>query len=239
MPKEDVIYRNSLRLLGGDSTTMLPPGGFGAIVSRAGTGKTALLVQIALERMLRKKDVVHLSLADPLDKVKLWYKEAVTGLCATHDRHQAQSVLDEAAPHRLIMTFLGDEFSVPRFEQRLTELTEQNIISPEILLVDGLDFDRGAPKPVLSGLKEMAQKYNLRVWFAIRSHRHEQPGANGIPFPLAEVSDMFDTILELQATPVAQATQTEFCIFVRKSIGDTGNENRLVLDPATMLVKNH
>lgn len=231
MPKQDVIYRNPLRLLGGDSATILPPGGFGAIVSRAGTGKTALLVQIALERMLHKKDVVHLSLGDPLDKVKLWYKQVLNGLCSLYDRHQVQAMWDEAAPHRLIMTFQGDEFSVPRFEQRLTELTEQSIISPEVLLVDGLDFDGGAPKPVLFQLKEMAQKYNYRVWFAIRSHRHEQPGPDGIPTPLSEVSDMFETILALETSP------SETTVVMKKCAN--GNlEHPLVLDAPTMLIKN-
>ena len=48
---------------------ILPQGGFGAVLARAGVGKTALLVQLALNTMLRDKNVLHISLNDPVNKV--------------------------------------------------------------------------------------------------------------------------------------------------------------------------
>ncbi|MBI5063800.1 MAG: hypothetical protein HZB87_10175, partial [Desulfatitalea sp.] len=53
MLKQDLILRNPLRLLGYDSDDILEPGQFGAVLARAGVGKTALVIQIALNTMLR------------------------------------------------------------------------------------------------------------------------------------------------------------------------------------------
>lgn len=232
MPRHDVIFRNPLRLLGGEPTTILPSGGFGAISSRAGVGKTALLVQIALERMLHNQDVVHLSLEDPLDKVKLWYKQVLNGLCLLYKKPLVEEMWDEAAPHRLIMTFNVEEFSVPKFEERLTDLVEQNIIKPTTLLVDGIDFEHTNPVPQLFALKELAQKYQLRVWFTIRTHRHEEVSDAGLPNQLQPVADLFDTIIDLQPS------STDIQLSLLKCASGTEDKTELVLHPPTMLVKN-
>ena len=55
--------------------TSSPAGGFGAVLAHAGVGKTALLVQLALNSMLRSRNVLHVSLNDPVNKVNLWYSE--------------------------------------------------------------------------------------------------------------------------------------------------------------------
>lgn len=60
MLKNDLILRNPLRLMGQESDDILPTGGFGAVMARAGVGKTALLVQLALDSLLNgKKSVAY------------------------------------------------------------------------------------------------------------------------------------------------------------------------------------
>ena len=44
MLKKDLILRNPLRLLGNEQETILSPGGFGAILARAGVGQDGLLL---------------------------------------------------------------------------------------------------------------------------------------------------------------------------------------------------
>ena len=75
MMKKDLALRNPLKLLGRNNDDLLPEGGFGVVLARAGVGKTALLVQLALNAMLRDIDVLHISLSEPVKKVTLWYKE--------------------------------------------------------------------------------------------------------------------------------------------------------------------
>ena len=55
MLKKEVIYRNPLVNIGYDQEDILANGGFGAVLAHAGVGKTALLVQLALNMMIREK----------------------------------------------------------------------------------------------------------------------------------------------------------------------------------------
>ena len=72
MLKKDLTLRNPLRLLGKENQDILSKGGFGAVLARAGVGKTAIMVQLSLETLLRGKNVLHISLSDPVNKVSLW-----------------------------------------------------------------------------------------------------------------------------------------------------------------------
>ena len=74
MLKKELILRNPLRQMGYEEDEIIPEGGFGAVLARAGVGKTALLVQLALNMMLRGRKVLHVSLLDPVNKVDLWYR---------------------------------------------------------------------------------------------------------------------------------------------------------------------
>ena len=59
MLKNDLILRNPLRLMGYETDDILPEGGFGAVLARAGVGKTSFIVQLALNAMLRNKNVTY------------------------------------------------------------------------------------------------------------------------------------------------------------------------------------
>ena len=102
MLTNDLIQRNPLRLMGRDAEEILSPGDFGAILARAGVGKTALLVQIALNTLLSGKNVLHVSLNDPVDKVTLWYREVFGNLSKKYDARQIGQLWESLLPHRLI-----------------------------------------------------------------------------------------------------------------------------------------
>ena len=72
MLKKELVLKNPLRLMGYETDDILSEGGFGAVLARAGVGKTALLVQLALNNLLQNKNVLHISLDDPVKKVSLW-----------------------------------------------------------------------------------------------------------------------------------------------------------------------
>lgn len=231
MLKKDLILRNPLRLLGKDSEDILPKGGFGAVLARAGVGKTSLMVQLALNSLLRSKNVLHISLVDPVKKVDLWYEEVFRNIAQHYKLTKTDDLWESILPHRFIMTFKVEGFSVPKLEERLTDLTEQGIFFPEMILIDGLPFDQDT-RPPLMDLKKLAESYGMHIWFAVRTHRHEQLGPEGMPAQLTNLSDLFDVALFLQPE------QHKIHINVLKG-GPAGNEQPvLFLDPATMLIKD-
>ena len=231
MLKHDLILRNPLRLMGSENEAIVPEGGFGAVVARAGVGKTALIVQVALNSMLQQKNVLHVSLDDPVDKVSLWYKEVLNSLAHQYHVRQLKELWESIQIHRFIMTFKVEGFSVPKLEERVRDLTEQEIFNPHMVIIDGLPFDERLRTP-LEGLKAFSENNRLHLWFTVTTHRHEAPAESGLPVQLEPVADLFDTVIQLQPEG------NRIHIGRLKGGPETGTSGIQLLDPATMLIQD-
>ena len=232
MLKKELLLQNPLRRMSIYNENILPEGGFGVVLARAGVGKTALLVQLALNALLWNKNVLHVSLNDPVKKVSLWYQEVFHHLTKTIDVKKSNELWESILPHRFIMTFKAEGFSVPKLEERLSDLKEQDIFSPQALFIDGLLFDEHQKKSLFD-LKSFAKKHSLNVWFTAQTHRHEAPDPSGFPLQLQSVAELFDIVIQLQ--PEGKE------IYLKVLKGETENNHSplLQLDPSTMLLKNH
>jgi hypothetical protein len=231
MLKKDLILRNPLRLMGHENDDILDSGQFGAVLARAGVGKTAFLVQLSLNALLRGKNVLHISLSDPVNKVSLWYKEVFNLIAQQYQAHQINQLWESVLPNRFIMTFRVEGFSVPKLQERLADLTEQNIFKPQMIIVDGLPFDESVHQS-LSEFKDMATEQGMHSWFTVRTHRHEEPGADGTPLQLAHVADLFE--IAIQLLPVGK----EIHVKALKGGDSFSKHLDLRLDPSTMLLTN-
>jgi hypothetical protein len=231
MLKKDLILRNPLSILQREGhTDALAAGKFGAVLARAGVGKTALLVQISLNSLLEGKNVLHISLTEPVQKVSLWYDEVFSHISRQYKIQQSAELWQSLLPHRFIMTFRVEGFSVPKLEERLTDLTEQNIFSPHMLIIDGLPFEDSSARDLLTALKSMAFRRGVHVWFTVRTHREDPPVEGELPRPLSDMSELFDAFIQLQ--PVGGK------IHIRALTGaeETKDKSRLQLDPETLLI---
>jgi len=231
MLKKDLILRNPLRLLGTRTEEILGDGEFGAVLARAGVGKTAFLVQLALNSLLRNKNVLHISLNDPVKKVVLWYEEVLRKTAEEYNVGQIEQLVEAVQPHRFIMTFKVEGFSAPKLEERLTDLTEQGIFLPQMILIDGLPFDASIRESLLL-LKDLARRQAVHVWFAVRTHRREELNQEGIPGPLQTVADLFEVAVQLQ--PEGK----EIHVKPLKGGETLSDSPELLLDPSTMLIKS-
>ena len=231
MQNNDITLLTPLRFLESENQDILQGGGFGAVLARAGVGKTAFLIQIALDYLLRKQNILYISLNDPVEKVCLWYEEVYRNISKGWSKKQAQEQWDSLLSHRFIMTFKAESFTIPILDERLNDLTEQGVFSPDMLVIDGFPFDEPDEKNLLN-LKNIAKNRSLGAWFTVRTHRHKDPGPDGIPLSLVSVKNLFDVIIQLQ--PIGSE------IHVNTLKGAIQNERaaKLLLDPATLVVKN-
>jgi len=231
MIKKEMIYRNPLVNLGYKNEDIVPAGGFGAVLAPAGVGKTALLVQLALNMMLREHPVMHVSLHDAVSKVDLWYQELFRDIAEKFGILEVQEYWEKIQPYRFIMTFKVEGFSAPKLEERMNDLMEQNIFKPHTVIVDGFRFDE-AGRGQLVRLKELAHKYSMRLWFTVHTHRHETPQENGLPVSFLHIEDLFEVIVLLAAKGDE--------VYIKSLKGETAGApaEDLLLDPATMLIKD-
>jgi hypothetical protein len=229
MMKKDLLLKNPLHQLGLTSEDSLPDGAFGAVLARAGIGKTAFLVQIALHTMLQDRNVLHISLEDPVDKVTLWYREVFNLLAEKRLVKASAPLWDELLPRRFIMTFKVEGFSVPKLRERMTDLMEQDIFRPHTLIVDGMPFE-GDIRGQIEELKTLSAEAGVRCWFTVRTHRHETPMPDGMPPQLSLLQDLFEVAVQLLPDG------NDIHIHILKGLENSKGATAVRFDPATMLI---
>ena len=231
MQKEDLIKKNPLRVLNPLSAESLPDHRMGLVMARAGLGKTAILVQIAMDSMLRGQKVLHVSVGEDLGKAKAWYEDVFQYIAEGFQLENAAEVEDELMRNRIIMTFKEVAFSKLKLEERLNDLVYQNIFRPDIVVVDGYDFGEVDYESIMD-LKEMMAAMNVQVWFSALRHRDDdRVSAAGVPAPCHEIDGLFDTVI------VLQPEQDAILLNIIKDEYDGAAGKILNLDPATMMVK--
>ncbi len=229
MGYEPLVNQNPLRVLNlGRGNKQL-----GLVMARAGLGKTALLVQIALDSILRGNRVIHVSIGESIEKTKAWYDDILQFILQEHSVTRPHELIEMIAQHRMIMTFKEDTFSRPRLEERLNDLILQDIFKPNCLVVDGFDFEN-SDRSTVEDVKELLETMSMTAWFSATSHRGDtRISPTGVPAPCHEVDDLFDTIILLK--PEKDATiQLEI---IRNDDDASVPSAALNLDPSTMMVK--
>jgi len=229
MGYEPLVQQNPLRVLNmGRENNQL-----GLVMARPGLGKTALLVQIALDAILRGKRVIHVSIGETIDKTKKWYDGILSTILQEHSVTRPHELVDMVARHRMIMTFKVAAFTRSRLEERLNDLVLQDIFRPNCLIVDGFNFDQ-ADREALEDLKNLMESMDMQAWFSAICHsKDDRISPAGVPAPCHEVDDLFDTIILLKPEPDA----TIQLDIIRNSGEQISNSKGLRLDPTTMMVK--
>jgi len=97
---------------------------FEDVIAPRGAGKTAVLVQFALDSLLRGNRVIHVSIGQSLEKTKEWYEDLFQELAGSYKLEHVGEVHSEIAANRLIMTFNAGSFSPAKLEERLKDLIE-------------------------------------------------------------------------------------------------------------------
>ena len=201
----------------------------GLVMARAGLGKTAILVQLALDCMLMGNKVLHVSIGETVDKAKSWYDDI---LSLVSDGEKV-SQIPEIMRNRMIMTFKETGFSGIKLEERLRDLIEQDIFRPSCMIIDGYDFAAGSRQALIE-LCAVLNRLGLRqVWFsAVCHHNDRRQSPLGVPAPCHEVDDIFNTVLLIN--PVGDTIRLDVVKCDAQGIKPGA---LLTLNPSTMLIE--
>lgn len=229
MGNNELKVNNPLRALGLENKTGNAKAMMGLVVARAGLGKTAILVQFALDCMLLGNKVLHVAIGEGVDKTRTWYDDILSLLT---DGEKIESI-PEIMKNRMIMTFKESSFSKALLEERLDDLVKQNIYKPECLIIDGYDFANNDKKS-LEGLRDFMNDRGLKmIWFSAVSHREDKRvSLDGVPAPCHEVDSLFETVLLIKPLGDGMKLDILKCDSCKLDPGTT-----LMLDPSTMLIK--
>ncbi|MDP8256644.1 MAG: hypothetical protein P9M14_12910 [Candidatus Alcyoniella australis] len=220
-----------LRVLAESMHGGLGKGNMGVIAARAGVGKSACLVQFALDALLRGQQTLHVALDHPVAHVRQWYDEildeaARLGLLkvSSGDRLELERL-------RNIQSFLDRGFSAARLGQALDFLDENMDFKPTTIVIDGLDLEKAGADQI-AALKVLAREKNVELWLSALTHRHQPPDQQlGMPQPIARLAEHFSVVIKLR--PEADKVLIEL---LKDHDEQMPGSPPLRLDPITMLL---
>jgi hypothetical protein len=220
-----------LRVLEKSSRGGLGRGNMGVLMARAGVGKTACLIHIAFDKLLRKEKLVHVSLEDIPEKITSYYNVIFYDLVkALHWENESDlRMLFER--NRMILSYLNKSFQTERLRENLRNLIERVDFSPDTLIVDGIDFS-DAPRELLEEFQKVAEDFHVEIWFSALTHRHiEEVNERGIPHPCDRVDDLFAIIVQMLPTDSGLELR-----LLKDHEGPAAPDASVLLDPNTFLL---
>ena len=219
-----------LKILDESPGQALGRGNLGVLMARAGVGKTACLIHIALDKLFRKEKLVHISLEVPPEKIASYYNVIFSDLVMAlklENENETRMILEE---NRMILAYLKQSFEIGRLQENLKNLREKVEFNPDTLIVDGLDFGK-ADRGLFEGFKEIAAQFQVEVWFSALSHRHiTEVNELGIPYPCNHVDDLFGVIIQL-----LPSQSGIFLKLLKDQEGKPKSDVKLRLDPENFL----
>ena len=235
MLKSDLIAKNPMGAFNRDAKGT-DVARMGLVMARPGSGKTAILVQIALDSILRGKQVVHVSVGENIEKAKAWYDDILSDISSNAKHEEMAEVQLDVRRNRMIMTFNASTFSRPKLEERLNDLIYQDIFRPCCMIIDGLDFTK-LDRQTLEDMRELQKEANMSIWLSAVTQREDQEEVvanQGIPAPCDHFSDLFDTVIMLQ--PESGDESKIFLNVLKDSTGCVTSGKSLRLDPTSLVV---
>jgi hypothetical protein len=220
-----------LRILEKSVHRGLGRGHLGVLMARAGVGKTACLIHIALDKLFRKEKLIHVSLVDMPEKVTSYYNVIFYDLVKAlgmEGEEENKMIMDR---NRMILAYLNQSFRIPRLKQNIRNLIEKIDFIPETLIVDGLDFAT-ASADTLRGFKEIAGEFQVEIWLsALSDPANSQVNERGIPHPCSHVDEFLSMIVQLHPTPSAVLLR-----LLKDHNSPVMPDASVALDPNTFLV---
>jgi hypothetical protein len=212
MYAKEVNDQSPLRILEKSIHGGLGKGNLGVVMARAGVGKTACLVQIALDDLLRGRDVLHVALGQTVEHVQSWYDALFDDLAARTSLADKEAVRANLAKHRVIKSYADPQLSPERLEKAIAMFKQHMGFTPQAIVIDGYDWTGGreldpgrslvplAPVAAeLGGFKAIARRLGAELWISAQTHRSvtgKHP--TQITPPCAAYVDLIDVALFLE-----------------------------------------
>ena len=105
MDIQDLNKMSPLRVFDKAINGGLGKGNLGVIVSRHGVGKTACLVHLATDKLMRNENVIHVSFAGNVEHVMNWYKEVFREISEVQSLDDAHEVYAQILSNIVVMNF--------------------------------------------------------------------------------------------------------------------------------------
>ena len=230
MVKEELIQRSPVRIFERSIHGGLKAGEIGIIASQSGIGKTSVLVQLGLDKLLQAKKVIHVSFTQHTHYVLAWYEDIFDEFISRKNLENAADVKNEVVKNRVLMNFNQDGMSGDQILKSLRAMIVDGGFKAEAIIVDGFDFSRTDHERI-AAVKAFAGELGLSIWYSCTVKGEDQYDKQNIPLLLKDYIDLIDVVIVLEPKP----DHIELTVSKDRDAHDT-RALAMRLDPKTLLI---
>lgn len=233
MTTNETRFRTPLRVFEKAIEGGLGRGNIGVVLSRAGVGKTAFLVGVAMDAMLQGRKVMHISTEESVEKLRAFYDE-IFNLMADHlqlDNRMQQHL--EMERNRHILVFNRKTFSLEKLVESASFLKDIGHFSPDVVIMDGTPRFEHSERWEIEGVRKLAQEWDAEIWTSAQVHREGQEhDERGIPAEVVRYDDLIEVITLLE--PRHDHVHVRI---LKDHDKDDAPDLHMELDPRTLLLR--
>lgn len=198
MVLSELVQRSPIRIFEQSIHGGLKAGEIGIIASMHGVGKTSVLVQLALDKLLQGKKVIHVSFTNHTHHVLAWYEDIFNEFISRKNLEDATEIKNNLVKNRVLMNFNQDGMTTGQILNSLRAMIIQGGFKAESVIVDGLDFNT-AGRERITNVKAFAQELGVSVWYSCSINDDAQKyDKDNIPVLIKDFADIVDVVIVLE-----------------------------------------
>jgi hypothetical protein len=227
----ELVQRSPIRIFEQSINGGLKPGEVGIIASPNGVGKTSVLVQLALDKLLQGKKVIHVSFTQHTQYVPVWYEDIFNEFISKKNLENAADIKNELVKNRVLMNFNQDGMTKDQIIRSLRAMIIEGGFKAEAIIIDGFDFSR-TDKASIANVKNFATELGVSVWYSC-SVKDDGPqyDKENIPLVISGFAEIIDVVIVLRPKP------DHMELSISKDRGSIISKSMAMrLDPKTLLI---
>ncbi|MCL1991871.1 MAG: hypothetical protein FWG66_02865 [Spirochaetes bacterium] len=232
MALNELAQHSSIRILEQSIDGGLKAGEIGVIASPSGIGKTSVLVQLALDKLLQAKKIIHVSFTQHTNYVFVWYEDLFGEFAKRKNFKSTPEMKADLVKNRVLMNFNQDGISKEQILRSLRAMIVEGGFAAEAVIIDGFDFSR-TTYDCIASVKAFAKELGLCVWYScnVKDGEGQHDVSSGMPLLLKTFEDQLDVVITLGA----KQDYIELCVTKDRQAA-ASQHKALRLDPKTMLI---
>lgn len=233
MEVAELIKKSPIRVFETSIDGGLGRGNLGVLTSRHGVGKTACMVHLAIDKILRGEHIIHVSFGTNVEHIMNWYKEAFRQISEFKSLEDAFDVYQNIRASRVMMNFSQESVGVDKIISSLETLIDAGSFKADAVFFDGYRLTMASEDDVKK-IKEFAQKMNIEVWFSVSPAKaNVEISEYGVPVTMDPYIDMIDVLIGLHFNDEKSKV---IMTVVKDHAKSLPHPTGVALDPNTMLI---
>ena len=211
----------------------LGAGNLGVVLSRAGVGKTAFLIGLAVDHLLQRKKVLYISTKESVEHISDFFEQIFYAMAEALDMDDVPRRQLRMERNRHIHVYNRDNFSLEKLEQAVGFLDDAMGFTPAMVIMDGSPRFANTEEWELAGLRKLAEKWGAEVWTSASVHREgQETDDRGVPTEVAR----FDSHLDVVVNLVPEGDHIRVRIIKEHDSAEIA-QVQLEVDPKSMLLR--